>query len=438
MGGIFISYRRNDSAPYAGRLRDRLSRHFGAEQVFRDIDTIAPGERFAGVIEQAVGSCDALLALIGPNWLAVTDNAGRRRLDDPDDYVRLEIAAALGRPGVLVIPVLIGNTSMPAASDLPTPLAALVECNAVRLTDENWDDQVTRLTAAVETVVDRPAELSRGLIRRGRIYIAGIAAAALAAVLAQAITGWMGNAWRFIHPEPPEPAPIAMTVQPYHRDICNQDWMVPQPPESLPPPPRSTDQTTGGQDWLAWAEQVKGVPVATKLLLTVQGRTDAQVTITNIRFNVIKREPVFAGTKADTTCGAGAGPIRLLEVNLDEDPPQVDAQFDASNPELVNAPTWERQPIRFPYKFTVSKSEAETFLIDTYTENCDCTWTGQVEWTSLDREGSLPIDNNGAPFRTTSSKLATDRCLYVPVGQQADDPWNCRPCSGPPETPCYG
>ena len=130
MGGIFISYRREDSGPYAGRLRDALSRHFGAEQVFRDIDSINPGERFPRMIEQEVGSCDALLAVIGPTWLAVTDDAGRRRLDDPDDYVRLEIATALGRSDVLVIPVLVGATSMPAAADLPKPLAALAECNA--------------------------------------------------------------------------------------------------------------------------------------------------------------------------------------------------------------------------------------------------------------------------------------------------------------------
>ena len=97
MGGIFISYRRDDSGPYAGRLRDALTHHFGAEQVFRDIDSVDPGERFPRLIEQEVGSCDALLALIGPKWLAITDAAGRRRLDDPDDFVRLEIATALGR-----------------------------------------------------------------------------------------------------------------------------------------------------------------------------------------------------------------------------------------------------------------------------------------------------------------------------------------------------
>ena len=107
MGGIFISYRRNDSGPYAGRLRDTLSQYFGAEQVFRDIDTINPGERFPRVIEEAVGSCDALLALIGPTWLTITDEAGRRRLDNPEDqsvqFRTGSLLAATQRPNPVAV-----------------------------------------------------------------------------------------------------------------------------------------------------------------------------------------------------------------------------------------------------------------------------------------------------------------------------------------------
>ncbi len=155
MGGIFISYRREDSGPYAGRLRDTLSRHFGADQVFRDIDTIQPGERFPHVIEQEVSRCDALLAVIGPNWLTIGDTTGRRRLGNPNDYVRQEIAIALARPDVRVVPVLVGNATMPGAADLPGDLAALAECNAVRITDEGWEDQSARLIRALEPVVRR-------------------------------------------------------------------------------------------------------------------------------------------------------------------------------------------------------------------------------------------------------------------------------------------
>lgn len=155
MGGIFISYRHDDSGPYAGRLRDTLSNHFGASQVFRDIDQIAPGARFPRVIEVAVGSCDAFLAVIGPQWLSIADaGTGERRLDDPADYVRREIAAALERDDVLVVPVLVGTAQMPAADELPEALAGLAECNAVRLSDDGWSDQVARLIRALDPVVE--------------------------------------------------------------------------------------------------------------------------------------------------------------------------------------------------------------------------------------------------------------------------------------------
>jgi hypothetical protein len=155
MGGIFISYRREDSGPYAGRLRDRLTNHFGASQVFLDIHRIKPGQRFPRVIEEAVGSCDALLAVIGPKWLSIKDENGQRRLDDPNDYLRREVVAALRRPDVLVIPVLVGTVRMPKPKDLPEELAPLTESNAIRVSDESWDDQVLHLIEALETVVKR-------------------------------------------------------------------------------------------------------------------------------------------------------------------------------------------------------------------------------------------------------------------------------------------
>lgn len=267
----------------------------------------------------------------------------------------------------------------------------------------------------------RKSALGRHL-RSSRLAIAGIVAAALTAALTQVMTGWISNGWRYLFGQP-EPAPIAIVVQPLQDNVCDQHWMTPSPPQGLPPPPRSTDASTVREDWSRWAEQVKGVPVGTQVLLRVQGRTDTQVTITGIEFNVLKRAPAFAGTNAYANCGAGPGPIRWLYVNLDKEPPQVSAKFDERNPELIvgNAPAWERKPIRFPYNLQVSKSETETFLISAGTDDCDCTWTGQLDWVSLDRKGSLPIDNNGAPFRTTSSKLADHTCQSL----MGTGPWNC-------------
>ena len=124
-GRIFISYRRDETAYSAGWLFDRLASHFGKGQVFKDVDSIEPGDDFVEVVTAAVGSCDVLLALIGDRWLTITGEDGRRCLDNSDDWVRVEIEAALTR-NVRVIPVLVGAARMPRASDLPASMAGLV------------------------------------------------------------------------------------------------------------------------------------------------------------------------------------------------------------------------------------------------------------------------------------------------------------------------
>lgn len=152
MSGVFISYRRGDTAPYAGRLRDALRARFGPDQVFRDLDHIAPGERFESVIDSAVTSCKVLVALIGPRWFGVREGGKRRsRLHDPDDYVRREVAAALRRDDVLLIPVLVEGAQMPSAAQLPPDLVALPAHQALGLTDEGWDAEVGRLMEIIES-----------------------------------------------------------------------------------------------------------------------------------------------------------------------------------------------------------------------------------------------------------------------------------------------
>src|SRR5688572_28515840 len=118
---IFISYRRDDTAGFAGRLYDRLSARFGANRIFIDIDTIGPGVDFVRKIEESVKSSGALLALIGKNWLTAASLSGERRLDDPKDFVRLEIATAL-EEDLLVIPLLVQGAQIPSAVELPERL----------------------------------------------------------------------------------------------------------------------------------------------------------------------------------------------------------------------------------------------------------------------------------------------------------------------------
>lgn len=145
---IFINYRRDDTRGESGRLMDTLTTYFGDGRIFRDIEGIEGGADFEEVISSTVGSAKALIVLIGPNWLTITDEKGQRRLDDPDDWVTLEIASALEK-GLPVFPVLIEDTPLPRADDLPAPLKRLASLNAVSISDKRWDFDVTRLAKIV-------------------------------------------------------------------------------------------------------------------------------------------------------------------------------------------------------------------------------------------------------------------------------------------------
>jgi len=136
-GRIFICYRREETAYSAGWLFDRMADRFGG-QVFKDVDSLEPGDDWVEVITRVVGSCDVLLALIGDRWLTITDEDGQRRLDDPDDFVRLEIEAALTR-NVRVIPILVEGARMPRAAELPPSLAKLARRQALVLSPANFD-----------------------------------------------------------------------------------------------------------------------------------------------------------------------------------------------------------------------------------------------------------------------------------------------------------
>lgn len=128
-GQIFISYRREDASYPAGRLYDRLQSRFAAEKIFMDVDSLAPGVDFVQTIEERVGACDVLVAVIGRRWLSASDEEGNRRLDNPEDFVRVEVATALRR-GIRVIPVLVEGAPVPRSRELPDDLKALVRRNA--------------------------------------------------------------------------------------------------------------------------------------------------------------------------------------------------------------------------------------------------------------------------------------------------------------------
>jgi hypothetical protein len=188
MQGIFISYRRQDAAGYAGRLHERLASHFGRERVFMDVEGIEPGVDFVEELERAVASCEVLIVIIGNGWLA-TDKAGKRRLDDPRDFVHIETAAALARH-IRVVPVLVDGAVMPREEELPANLKKLARRQAVELSNKHWDATTAELIRTLERILDgdtaSPATYLRGARRTWVIGgVLALVAAALGVYLTQ-------------------------------------------------------------------------------------------------------------------------------------------------------------------------------------------------------------------------------------------------------------
>ena len=165
---IFLSYRREDSAPYAVHLHENLVSRFGYDNVFLDIASINPGLDFMEVLEETLSQCDVVLVLIGPAWLTVTNSKGQRRLEDHNDLVRLEVEQALAMEAPLVIPVLVGGAPMPSSSDLPECLSGLSWRQALPLSDHRWSVDVGIL--ADHLANDDPVHEPGGETYLGQIY----------------------------------------------------------------------------------------------------------------------------------------------------------------------------------------------------------------------------------------------------------------------------
>ena len=184
-GQIFISYRRDDAAGYARALYDRLVQHFSTERVFMDVDAIEPGLAFDKAIQRALNQCEVLLVVIGKCWLDAP--AGKApRINDPEDFVRREIAAALARD-IRVIPLLLDGARMPTAADLPAPLKALARRNALEVSNSSFQADTEHLITTVRKALGEPDEVAphngsekHRLVRYG--VMAGLALVVIAAM----------------------------------------------------------------------------------------------------------------------------------------------------------------------------------------------------------------------------------------------------------------
>ena len=150
---VFLSYRREDSADVAGRIYDRLAQAFGHDQVFKDVDSIPLGVDFREHLQQMVGRCDVLLAVIGDEWLGAGGSPGSSRLDDPKDFVRIELEGALDR-GIPVIPVLVRGAAVPREDQLPSTLSTLTYRSGLAVrADPDFHRDMDRLVEGVRRYV---------------------------------------------------------------------------------------------------------------------------------------------------------------------------------------------------------------------------------------------------------------------------------------------
>jgi hypothetical protein len=215
---IFVSYRRQDTQSATGRLCDKLQLHFDAAQVFHDIESIEPGADFAATIAAKVSSSTVVLVMIGPRWLESIGTDGRRRLEDPGDYVRLEVATALRRR-IPVIPVLVEGATMPSASALPDVMRALAQHQAHEISEQRWqydsdllvqelekfvapDREGTEVAptlggALLRSVIGYPADFVRLLVRPRRQLLARlkppdvVARAVVFFVMSHLVAAWL-------------------------------------------------------------------------------------------------------------------------------------------------------------------------------------------------------------------------------------------------------
>jgi hypothetical protein len=155
MANIFISYRRDDSAGYAGRLYDTMNAQLGEGMAFMDVEGIGPGQNFANVLEENLENCVALVAVIGPRWLTITNDVGQRRLDEPGDFTRMEIASALRR-SIPIFPLLVAGAKMPIREQVPEELALLTSRQAVSAGDVYFQRDVSRLMDALQILLPKP------------------------------------------------------------------------------------------------------------------------------------------------------------------------------------------------------------------------------------------------------------------------------------------
>jgi len=245
-------------------------------------------------------------------------------------------------------------------------------------------------------------------------WLAGIAAAVVATIVA---------AWLMAPEEEktdPNALPFTVAARQDHAAADGRGWIVTRPFGQIPARPEY------GSDWNPWAASAGGIPQGDLMVtFTVQGKSQAQVTLVDLRVRVVNRRAAVAGVLFQEQ-GAGGGAFRAVFANLDSNPPKLTPYFeDAFIPD--DAPAFERKPMTFPYK--VSISDAETFVVEGRADKCDCDWVIELSWAAEGKTGTVTIDDDGKPFRVSGDDNVTRVCTTGGGNESRED---C--VAGPPRS----
>lgn len=215
---IFIGYRRDDTADVAGRIYDTLEARFGRDRIFKDVDNIPVGANFGQYIKSILPRCRVALILMGPQWVDVKDASGKRRLEDPNDWVRIEVETALETPALQVVPVLVNGAQMPSSEELPATLRPMLHLNAAVIRrDPDFRDDIERLAKALRASVKSGVLDFSGLggVRRAANAAAtkprntsrrGVMLAGVGALAAGGVGAWLLSGSSLLTPRPNAPA----------------------------------------------------------------------------------------------------------------------------------------------------------------------------------------------------------------------------------------
>lgn len=275
---IFIGYRREDTGGDAGRIYDRLSHAFGRERVFKDVDSIPRGVRFREYVEDIIGRCRVFVVLIGPKWIDAADENGKRRLENPEDLVRVEIETALGMPKVQVLPVLVAGALMPRRDQLPGALTALTEFNAAELRrDPDFNIDMDRLIRVIET---------GAVVRRRNPLLAAMAGV----VLAVGVIG--GGYYWWSTQQPPAEQEVTVAETPATTTPEEPARQPERQPERRPdpaPPPEVRAAVSGTWSGVYQCDSVRRPEGNTRIVFETSGGRTVRATET---FN---RGPLLSG-----------------------------------------------------------------------------------------------------------------------------------------------